>query len=95
MSSVFEDPERVRKQLNLPAVIEYSVIGLSTAEYHARLEEVVVRIVGDANIHRRTFRESANGAYTAYRFAIFHSEFADVESFYREVGGLQGTKAVL
>jgi putative lipoic acid-binding regulatory protein len=95
MSSIFNDPERVRQQLNLPAVIEYSVIGLSSAEYHAKLEELIVRLVGDENIHRRSFRESSGGAYTAYRFAIFQSEFEDVEAFYRQVGALTGTKAVL
>jgi putative lipoic acid-binding regulatory protein len=95
MESVFQDPERVRQQLNLPAVVEYSVIGLSTSEYHAKLEETVVRIAGEENIHRRAFRESAKGSYTAYRYAIFHSEFSDVELFYREVGSLAGTKAVL
>jgi putative lipoic acid-binding regulatory protein len=95
MSSVFNDPERVREQLKLPAVVEYSVVGLSTSEYHAKLEEIVVRVAGEANIHRRAFRESSGGAYTAYRYAIFHTDFADVESFYRQVGSLPGTKAVL
>jgi putative lipoic acid-binding regulatory protein len=70
-------------------------VGASSAEYHAKLEQIVVQLVGDENIHRRTFRQSTGGAYTAYRYSIFHSEIEDVESFYREVGKLPGTKAVL
>lgn len=93
--SVFKDPERVRKQMDLPGVVSYSFVGESTPEYHARLEEVVVRIAGDANIHHRTYRESSRGAYTAYRFDIFHTEFEEVEALYREVGRLPGTRFVL
>ena len=93
--SVFKDPERVRRQMDLPGVVSYSFVGESTPEYHAKLEEIVVRVAGDDNIHHRTFRESSKGAYTAYRFEIFHTEFEEIEALYREVAALPGTRFVL
>ena len=90
--SPFKNPEAVREQLKLPAVIAYSFIGESSSEYHARLEEIVVRIAGEGNVRMRRFRESAAGAYTAYKFEVFHDSFEDVESIYREVGALSGTR---
>ncbi|MBI5154779.1 DUF493 domain-containing protein [Candidatus Poribacteria bacterium] len=93
--SMFKDPETVKRQLKLPAVIAYSFVGDSTPEYHARLEEIVLRIVGESNIRKRTIRESSAGNYTAYRFEVFHDEFSDVESIYREVSALQGTRFMI
>ena len=93
--SVFKNPERVREQMDLPGVVSYSFVGESTPEYHARLEEIVVRIAGEENVHRRAFRESSRGVYTAYRFRIFHMDFDEVEALYREVSRLPGTRFVL
>lgn len=93
--SVFQDPENVRRQMNLPAVVSYSFVGASTPEYHAKLEEIVVRVAGEDNIHSRTYRASSEGKYTAYRYEIFQSDFADVETIYREVAALPGTKFVV
>ncbi len=95
MESVFDNPEAVREQLNLPAVIKYSFVGDSSPEYHAKLEEIVVRIAGDPNIRKRSFKESREGRYTAYRFEIYHDAFEDVEALYRAVSGLKGTKFVI
>lgn len=93
--SVFEDPEMVRQQMNLPAVIRYSFVGLSTPRYHAQLEEIVARIAGEENIRQRSYRKSRAGRYTAYVFEVFHDAFEDVESIYREVGRLDGTRFVV
>lgn len=92
MDSVFKNPEAVKEQLNLPTVIGYSFIGPSSPKYHAQIEEIVTRVAGDKNIRKRTFRESAKGNYTAYKFEIYHDHFEDVEAIYREVGALPGTK---
>ncbi|CAN5447341.1 hypothetical protein BH09SUM1_BH09SUM1_05930 [soil metagenome] len=93
--SVFKDPENVRKQLNLPSVVSYSFIGDSTPEYHAKLDEIMTRIALDANIQSRGFKESRAGKYTAYRYEVFHADFADIEAIYREVMALPGTKFVV
>ncbi len=93
--SVFNNPEAVREQMRLPAVINYSFVGDSSPTYHAKVEEIVVRIAGEANIRKRAFRESAQGNYTAYRFEVFHDSFADIEDIYREVMGLAGTRFVI
>jgi putative lipoic acid-binding regulatory protein len=93
--SVFKNPERMREQLNLPTVIRYSFVGLSTPEYHARLEALVVRVAGEHNIRKRRFRESSTGRFTAYKYDVYHDEFATVEALYREVIALEGTRFVL
>jgi len=93
--SVFKDPEQVRKNMDLPGVVSYSFIGASTPEYHAKLEEIIVRIAAEDNVQSRSFRESAAGAYTAYRYEVFHTDFQDVEAIYREVKDLPGTRFVL
>ncbi|MCB2155900.1 DUF493 domain-containing protein [bacterium] len=93
--SVFKNPEQMKEQLNLPAVVAYSFVGPSTPQYHARVEGIVTQIVGEENIRKRTFRESAGGKYTAYKFEIYHTEFEDVETMYREVMALEGTRFVL
>lgn len=79
----------------LPGEVSYSFVGDPSPEYHARVEEIIVRIVGEDNIRRRTFRSSTQGHYTAYRFEVFHMAFEEVEAIYREVGALPGTKFVL
>lgn len=95
MTSVFRNPDAVRQQLDLPAVVAYSFIGLPTPEYHARLEAIVVRIAGPQNVRKRSFQSSSGGKYTAYRFEVYHDAFEDVEAMYREVGDLAGTKFVV
>jgi len=95
VSSVFRNPDAVREQLALPAVIAYSFIGLPTPEYHARLEAIVVRIAGETNVRKRSFNPSSGGKYTAYRFEVYHDDFEAVEAIYREVRGLEGTKFVV
>lgn len=92
---VFRNRERVKEQMDLPGEVSYSFIGESTPRYHAQLEEIVVRIAGEENIRRRTFRSSSRGNYTAYKFEVFHMSFEEVESLYREVMGLEGTRFVL
>jgi len=92
---VFKNPEAVREQMDLPTVINYSFVGDSSPTYHAKVEEIVVRIAGEQNIRKRTFRESSKGNYTAYRFEVFHDTFADIEDIYREVMGLDGTRFVV
>lgn len=93
--SVFRHPEKVRSQLKLPSVIRYSIVGPSTPAYHARLESLITRLVGDANIRHRQYRKSSKGTYTAYRFDIFHDNFEDVEEMYRIVGRLEGTRFMI
>lgn len=93
--SVFENPERFREHLKLPNVLRYSFVGSSAPEYHARLEEIVVRIAGERNIRKRTFRASANGRYTAYKYDVYHDDFPAIEALYREVIALEGTRFVL
>jgi oligopeptidase A len=93
--SVFNNPDAVREQLQLPAVVFYSFVGESSDRYHQRLDEIIQRIVGEENIRGRTRHPSAKGKYTAYRFEIFHERFDDVEAIYREVGALPGTRFVL
>jgi putative lipoic acid-binding regulatory protein len=93
--SVFKDPEMVRNQLNLPAVVKYSFVGMSTPEYHARLEEIVVRFAQESNIRNRSQKASSAGTYTAYRFEVYHDDFEDVEGIYREVMALPGTRFVV
>lgn len=85
----------MREQLKLPTVIRYSFIGACSPSYHARLEEIVVRVAGEENIRKRTFRESSAGNYTAYRFEVYHDSFDDIESIYREVIALEQTKFVV
>lgn len=94
-NSVFKNPEGMRESLNLPAVVAYSFVGPTSPQYHARIESLLVRIVGEENIRQRTFRESSGGKYTAYKFEIFHTCFDDVEAVYREVMALEGTRFVL
>lgn len=93
--SVFKDPDMVREQLDLPAVIKYSFVGLATPDYHARVEEIVIRIAKEVNIRNRTYKVSSEGTYTAYRFEVYHDNFQDVEDLYREVMALEGTKFVV
>jgi putative lipoic acid-binding regulatory protein len=93
--AVFKNPEAVREQMDLPAVINYSFVGDSSPVYHAKVEEIVVRIAGEQNIRKRSFRESAQGNYTAYRFEVFHDTFGDIEDIYREVIALEGTRFVI
>jgi putative lipoic acid-binding regulatory protein len=95
MSSFFQNPDMVRKQLGLPAVVDLSVIGSATAEYHAKLEDLILTTVGEESIHHRSYRDSGAGSYTAYRYSIFFSDLPDLEAFYKNVGALPGTKAVL
>lgn len=92
MTSPFRNPSAVKESLGLPAVVSYSFVGDSSPQYHARVEEIIVRIAGDANIRKRSTRESARGRYTAYRFEVFHDTFDDVEAIYTEVGALAGTR---
>ncbi len=92
---VFRDREMVKKQMDLPGEVSYSFIGVSTPEYHARLEQIVVRTVGEENVRHRSFRASGGGNYTAYRYELFHLAFEEVEQLYRDVMALPGTKFVL
>jgi len=92
---MFKNPEAVRDQLALPSVISYSFVGDSSPEYHAKLEEIVVRVAGEENIRKRGYKESRKGNYTAYRFEIYHDRFQDVEDLYREVSDLEGTKFLI
>jgi len=92
VDSVFKNPEAVKEQMNLPAVIGYSFVGVTSSRYHAQVEEIVTRIAGDDNVRSRRTRASAQGTYTAYKFEIYHTDFADVEAIYREIGALEGTK---
>ena len=92
---VFKNRELVKNQMDLPGVVNYSFVGDSSTEYHAKVEEIMVRIVGEDNIRRRTFRESSKGSYTAYKFEVFHMNFEEVEGVYREVCALPGTKFVV
>jgi putative lipoic acid-binding regulatory protein len=94
-SSVFKDPQMVREQLDLPTVIKYSFVGVTSPEYHARLEEIVVRVAREENIRNRTYKVSSQGTYTSYRFEIYHDDFQDVEELYREIMALEGTKFVV
>ena len=93
--SVFKNPERMKEHLSLPSVVAYSFVGPSSPSYHARIEAVLVQIVGEENIRSRTFHRSAGGKYTAYRFEIYHTRFEDVEAVYREAMALEGTRFVL
>lgn len=93
--SVFNDPESVKDQLNLPAVVKYSFVGPSTPEYHAKVEEIIVRVVGEQHIRSRQMKESSGGKYTAYRFEVYHDLFEDVESVYEQVAALEGTRFVI
>lgn len=92
---VFKNREMVEKQVNLPGEYHYSFVGDSSPEYHAKLNEIVERLAGPQNVRRRTFRKSAKGNYTAYKFDVFHQELAEVEEVYREVGVLEGTRFLL
>lgn len=92
---IFKDRERVKSQMELPAEVEYSFVGVSSPEYHARVEEIIVRVVGEDNIRRRHYRESSGGKYTAYKFRVFNMAFEEVEEIYREIGKLEGTKFVI
>lgn len=93
--SVFNNPEAVREQLALPAVVDYSFVGPTQSQYHARIEEIVTRIAGEDNIRKRTLRQSSAGTYTAYKFEVYHTDFEDVEAIYREVGALEGTRFIV
>lgn len=92
---VFNNRERVKKQMALPGEVDYSFVGDSSPEYHAKVEEIVVRLVGEDNIRRREFRESKKGNYTAYKYKVFHMAFEEVEDVYREVCALPGTRFVI
>lgn len=92
---VFRDRDRVKEQMDLPGEVSYSFIGDPTPQYHAQLEQIIVRIVGENNIRRRSFRESGKGNYTAYKYDVFHMEFEEVEELYAEVIKLEGTKFVI
>jgi putative lipoic acid-binding regulatory protein len=92
---MFKNPQAVREQLKLPAVLSHSFVGLADPSYHARLEEVVVRLVGESNIRQRSFRNSAQGRYTAYRYDVYHDDFDVLEALYRAVSDLDGTKFIV
>ncbi len=92
---VFENPEVVEKQLELPNIVFYSFVGTTSDEYRSSLEGIIAKVVGEANIRSRTAKPSSGGKYTAYRFDVFHERFEDVEQIYREVGALPGTRFVL
>lgn len=93
--SVFRDPEAVKREMNLPAVISYSFIGDADPAYHARLVALVEEVVGVDRIRRRSVRPSRGGKYSAYKFDVFHDRFEDVEALYARVGKLPGTKFVV
>lgn len=93
--SVFQDRDRVKEQMDLPAEVDYSFVGASTPEYHAKVEEIIVRVAGEDNIRTRQFRASSNGKYTAYKFRVFHMTFEEVEDIYRQIGKLEGTRFVI
>lgn len=95
VTSVFNDPEMVKRQLGLPAIVSYSFVGENNPRYHALVEEILVRIAGNENIRKRGFRESSKGKYTAYRYDVYHDDFQDIEAIYREVGELEGTRFVI
>ena len=92
--NMFSDRERVAQELGLPAVVPYSFIGSATPQYHARVEAVMVEIVGEENIRARSLREGG-GRFTAYRFEIFHTSIDEVEEVYRRVAAIEGTRMVL
>lgn len=92
MASPFRNPAAVKESLNLPTVVAYSFVGDSSPEYHARVEEIIGRLAGDANIRKRSTRESSRGRYTAYRFEVYHDTFDTIEAIYAEVGALAGTR---
>ncbi|MEQ8818838.1 MAG: DUF493 domain-containing protein [Sumerlaeia bacterium] len=95
MESPFNHPQQVKENLDLPTVVKYSFVGLSSPTYHARLEGILTRIAGEDNIRGRSYKQSSKGNYTAYRFEVFHDTFEDVEAIYREVGALPGTRFVV
>lgn len=90
--SPFQNPSAMREMIDLPVVMNYSFVGISSPEYHAKLEHTVMTIVGGENIRKRTFKESSKGAYTSYRYSIYHDRFETIEDLYRAVGELEGTK---
>lgn len=92
---VFKNRERVKEQLDLPGEYSYSFVGEADPEYHAKVEEIVVRVVGENNIRHRSFRSSSGGKYMAYKFEVFHMAFTEVEQVYEEVGGLDGTRFLI
>lgn len=94
-NDVFKNRKAVEQQMELPGTVDYSFVGESSPEYHAKVEEILIRVAGEENIRRRSFRESSKGVYTAYKFNVFHMEFHEVEDIYREVCALPGTKFVV
>ena len=90
--SPFKNRKMVKEMIDLPTVINYSFVGLASPEYHAKLEKIVMRIAGDENIRKRSFKESARGNYTAYRYRIYHDDFETIEELYKAVSELEGTK---
>lgn len=93
--SVFKNPEAVKQQLDLPAIINYSFVGDSSPEYHARVVATIEKIVGPENIRRRDLRPSSKGNYTAYKFEVYQEKFEEMEELYRLIGALEGTKFLL
>ena len=94
-NDVFRYRDLVAEQMDLPGEVGYSFVGPSTPEYHAKLEEIMIRNAGEENIRRRTHRASGKGTYTAYRFDVFHMALEEVEAIYREVTKLEGTRFVI
>ncbi len=92
MGEVFKNRELVKEQMALPGEVSYSFIGVSAPEYHARVEAIIVETVGEENVRHRECKPSRKGDYVSYRFKIFHMEFEEVESLYRKIGKLKGTR---
>lgn len=95
MDSVFKNPEAVRRQMNLPAIVKYRFVGIASPRFHAQLEEIVTRVVGEANIRNRSNRPSAKGRYVSYIYDVYHDSFEDIETIYREVGSLEDARFVI
>lgn len=93
--SIFENPERMAEALGLPNDVRFSVIGSPALEYQTRLTQAVEDLAGAEAVHAMSYRESRKGKYMSYRFTVFMATIEEVEAFYRVIGALPGTRAVL
>ncbi|MBU0553018.1 DUF493 family protein [Myxococcota bacterium] len=92
--SVFKDPQVVREGLDLPGLVDHSFVGTG-ADFEARLEAALARLITPQQIRHRAQRPSSGGRFVAYKYQVHYERFEEVEAVYAAVSALEGVKFVI
>ena len=92
---VFQNREGVRRALNLPGLVQHSIIGPSDEAFQGTLKAMIEDVVGADQIVNSTVVASRNGKFISYRFEVYHTNLEDVEEIYRRAAKIEGVQFVL